>query len=211
MIANPLEDVDLEILSKKNVFTNDHIELYTRLADFLKEGSLSMDELDVDDLNQLPFQIIRKLKNVIVLKVHQRLTDEKKWIELLKLPLLENITIDRLQENAYLNLIPKYCPNLIDLIIDDFEHLDFFLQFKALFLLSCGKFFEIDLLRRSFDQANEPEEIKISINDDQYTIKISCCNVECYFNENFVLGEDRYTFRRTLYLIKDWGDLFAIS
>ena len=193
-------------LPDRPYFVSNFARVYTSFLDFIdpvRFPSMMNYELNISSLNDLPSELIQKMANVRVLFVNDSIEMEK-WIEILKVTNLEAIFIKSSIAQNFYDLLPTYCPNLMEFEIKNFDNLNFVLKLKYLHKLKCAKFFHFNLFVLMLRQLHHLVEIKLRTG---YEIVLNE-RIECYLNDHIVSNETRETFDTTSLHLGSWSELF---
>lgn len=180
---------------------DDDLETLDNFGDL--NESLFQTELRLRDLDQHSTNIIDKLTNLKVLIISYKMSDHKKWIQLLKISPLTEIKIECKLDQQFLQSIPIYCPFLTKLKITHCSNLDFIFGLKHLRVLSTSDFFEFHFFRTLLINFKYLKEININfykIDIQQDRIIWRCDNLD-------KLDEPKKIFLQTIHLIDDWSQL----
>ena len=204
--ANPLQDADLAETSD-HCLDDQSVQIYQKYIDAVKR-TLNHDELEIRDFESLSVELIRKITYLENVQVLGAITDAEKWVELLKLESLNDLTINSAVEEHHLDLIPEHCPTLAFLEIDPFEAGDWVLRLKFLKEFKTGALFDFGLFRKMLQQLYYLRAVQAS---ERYEIKIEDSLVECIMDGGVVLREPKAVFLQLIESVKFWSALFSFE
>ena len=142
------------------------------------------------------------------LHISNAITDDAKWIELLKLPDLTNLTIDKAPTEEPLKLIPEHCSSVTCLKIASFEAGDWILQLKWLEKIKTDTLFDFDLFKKMIRGLYY---LKVISPSESYEIQIEDGVVEFTSNRETVLREPKSVFVQATEPMNYWSDLFSME
>lgn len=201
--SNALQDAALERTSDVSLFGR-HLETYQRYVDAIRDH-LHHSTLKIKDFASLSVELIWKASDLESLHVLSAISDNAKWIELLKLPKLTELIIKSSVEKEQLHLIPYYCPSITSLEIASFRTGHWVLRLKCLEEFQSRLLFDFELFKKMVERLQYLRSIKAS---DSCEIKIENEVIECLWKGMVVLSEPRAVFLQTIQVLRNWGDLF---
>ena len=201
--SNPLQDDDLEETSDQRL-DDDNFAIYQRFIDSV-DDCLNHSTLEIRDFESLSVELIRKVTLLESLHVLGAISDNAKWVELLKLSKTTNFTIKSAAEEDQLRLIPEHCPFVTVLEVASFQGGDWVLRLRWLKEFKTDLMFDFELFKRMIKELRDLKLIRLT---ESHQIKIDDAAVECLSGKVVVLREPKFVFLQTVQLVSCWGDLF---